>query len=130
MALLALMLLSGIGLILMSESDAETRVNQNYHDSQVAYFDARAGIEEARARIAAGDALVIPTAMPSATNNQVIYIINKRSSSETVTPWNAASTYRDTEICQENYNIAGMANPGAVLVPCGSAHLPLSLIHI
>lgn len=124
MVLLGLLMLSGIGLVLMSETDSETRVNLNYRDAQQAYFEARAGIEEVRARIGAGDALVIPTAMPSATNAQVIYVINKRSSSETVTPWDSTSTYKDTEICQENYNIAGMTNPGTVLVPCAAANLP------
>jgi hypothetical protein len=124
LVVLVLLLLSGVGLVLMSETDSETKVNLNYHDAQQAYFAARAGIEEVRARIAAGDALVIPTAMPSATNNQVIYVTNPRSASEVIAPWSASNAYVDTEICQENYAISGMTNPGTTLVPCGSSNLP------
>ena len=42
-ALLALVLLSAIGVGLMFMADTENSINNNYRDSQKAYFAARAG---------------------------------------------------------------------------------------
>jgi len=51
-ALLALVLLAAIGMALMFMADTENSVNNNYKDSQKAYFAARAGAEQARLLLA------------------------------------------------------------------------------
>ena len=54
-AILALMLLTAIGATLILMSTTETTINSNYRQEQVAYFGAKAGLEEARARMMAAD---------------------------------------------------------------------------
>ena len=54
-ALLALLLLAAIGMGLMFMADTENSVNNNYRDSQKAYFAARAGAENARLLLARED---------------------------------------------------------------------------
>src|SRR5512141_3165129 len=87
----ALLLVTGIALAMLNSSDTETVVNQNYRESQQAYFGAQAGINEAIDRIELGlagaaNGIAAPAVMPSATGG-VTYIINKKSAAEAVTPW-------------------------------------------
>lgn len=121
LSLCALLVLSAIGIGLIFMTDSDTVVGADYRDSQRAYFEAKAGLEEAKARFAAGDVQVIPTAMPTASNGQVFYIINKRDSSEVIEPWTPGNAYFDTELCHENLYASGtLANPGNALVSCTS----------
>src|SRR5258708_19714418 len=52
-AMMALLLLAAIGIGFMFMADTENSVNNNYRDSQKAYFASRAGMENVRALLAA-----------------------------------------------------------------------------
>lgn len=125
----ALLLVSGIAIAMLGNADTETGINQNYRETQQAYFAAQGGIAEAIDRIKLGAAsmtngLTLPTGMPGAAAGNVIYIINKKSATETVTPWTAGTTYADTEFCKENFGLSGASNNGTgapcTTVPSGS----------
>src|SRR5438132_1332778 len=75
--LLALLLLSAIGMGMMYMSDTETSINGNYRDTQLAFFAMRSGLEEARDRMRSNSVspLTLPTAMPGAANS-ILYLIN------------------------------------------------------
>jgi len=110
----SLLLLSVIVLGMMVSTDTETRITSNYRDKQTSTFAAMAGLQEARDRIQpATHNIVAPTDLPSLTAANVIYVINPRGS-ETVAPWDMSSTYKDTELCQEN--VLGLT--GTAGVPC------------
>src|SRR6476660_4296839 len=76
-ALLSLVLLAAIGMGLMFMADTENSVNNNYRDSQKAYFAARAGAEDARLLLAK-DATLYTNAMALNTNSpfHMIYLEN------------------------------------------------------
>src|ERR1700675_3703985 len=76
-AIFALLLLSAIALSLVFMANTETTVNANYREEQIAYFAAKAGIEEARARMMASDpnSITLPTAVPTNLNGQIVYIV-------------------------------------------------------
>ncbi|HWX53996.1 MAG TPA: hypothetical protein VN176_05335 [Verrucomicrobiae bacterium] len=103
-AMMALLLLAAIGIGFMFMADTENSVNNNYRDSQKAYFASRAGLESVRA-------LLAPTAtyynqavaldMPSAGSTGYLYILNP-AGTETVDP-SVAGPYGDDELCQEQY---------------------------
>src|SRR5215467_1971418 len=127
-ALLALLLLAAIGMGLMFMADTENSVNNNYRDSQKAYFAARAGAEQARLLMASdvnikGKAFGLDGKMPSAVlNTGMIYLMNP-TSGEAIDPTAAsgntlaANPYLDDQLCWEKY--AGMVlNAGTG--PCGS----------
>jgi Tfp pilus assembly protein PilX len=105
MALIALLVIGAItaGAILLTNT--ETNVSSNFRDEQLAFFSAKAGVEEARDRMQKGvtDTLrtaSLPQTLPG-TAGSVLYILNP-ANGETVAPWNNSSTtYPDTEICNE-----------------------------
>src|SRR5438270_12015413 len=79
-ALLALLLLAAIGMGLMFMADTENSVNNNYRDSQKAYFAARAGAEQARLLLARDpnvntQAFAMDGKMPSATSNTGMFYL-------------------------------------------------------
>jgi hypothetical protein len=117
LALFALLMLSAIGVGLIYMADTEGKINANYRDSQQAYFDARAGIEEARQRLVLDSSAVTkiagPTALPTSAGANVLYIRNPKGT-ETVNPW-STGTYFDTELCHEGYYESN--NPGRN-IPC------------
>jgi Tfp pilus assembly protein PilX len=122
-SLLALLLLAAIGMGLMFMADTENSVNNNYRDSQKAYFAARAGAEDARLLLVR-DATLNANAMALNTNSpfQMIYLKNP-SNSETIDPTTAAGStlaanpYLDDQLCWERYTNLTLT-PGAG--PCGS----------
>src|SRR6266704_925457 len=77
MAILALVLLSAIGLAMMYSANTETKVNANFRDKQIAVYAAQSGAFEARARLHPlnGD-IVAPGGPPVAGVQNVIYIVN------------------------------------------------------
>ena len=106
-ALFALLLLSAIAVGMMYMSSTDTSVNANFKDSQTAYWGARAGMEEVRARmhpgttsVAAGDLVAfMPTLVPKPTNaGSVVYITNPDGGTA-INPQTAANAYFDNEIC-------------------------------
>lgn len=123
-ALLALLLLAAIGMGLMFMADTENSVNNNYRDSQKAYFAARAGAEEARLLLAT-DANIKAKAMglvmpASNVPAGMLYLTNPSSSDGgVIDPTTAAGTsnpYLDDQLCWERYNLG--LTPGSG--PCGS----------
>jgi Tfp pilus assembly protein PilX len=119
----ALLLVSGIAIAMLGNANTETAINQNYRETQQAYFAAQGGISEAidRLKIGAGtNGITGPTALPVSASANVIYIINKKSATETVTPWDMTSNYADTEFCKENFGISGVTNNGTG-APCTTA---------
>src|ERR1700676_2240679 len=97
MALIALLIVTSIGLSMMFMADTETIINSNYRDEQTAYYASKAGLEEARDRMRSnsGSGITIsaslPTALPGAVSG-VLYILNP-TGSETVPPWLTINTY-------------------------------------
>src|SRR5580765_8983537 len=83
--LLSLVLLAAIGMGLMFMADTENSVNNNYRDSQKAYFAARAGAEQARLLMASDvnikvKAFGLDGKMPSSVlNTGMIYLMNPTS---------------------------------------------------
>src|SRR5258708_20317181 len=80
-ALLALLLISAVGLGMVYMSSTETSVNSNYKDTQSAFFSMRGGLEEMRDRMRSNSvppspSLSVPlvppaTAMPGTANSTV-----------------------------------------------------------
>lgn len=128
-ALLALLLLAAIGMGLMFMADTENSVNNNYRDSQKAYFAARAGAEEARLLMATDanlKATALGLAMPASNvPGGMLYLTNPSSSdgttitASTIDPTAASGTtnpYLDDQLCKEQYNLGLTTGSG----PCGS----------
>jgi hypothetical protein len=113
MTLIVLSIVTSVGLSLMFMADTETNINSNFRDEQVAYYAARAGLEEVRDRMrsAATDSISakLPTALPGAAGS-VLYITNA-SAGETVAPWLATNKYWDDEICKEVSCAGGQVPP-------------------
>lgn len=112
-SIFALLLLTGIAAALVLMANTETSVNSNYRQEQVAYLAAKAGIEEARARMMPSDpntinvgGTALPTAAPTNTNGQIIYIVNPGKGSA-VQPWNSGNPWPDDELCHD-YNGGGL----------------------
>ena len=114
MAIFALMLAAAISVGFVYMSNSETLIQANYKSSQIAYFAARAGLEEARARAQPGltNALTMPTAVPclgAGCGVNVIYILNPKNS-ETVAPWDYQNAYWDETLCKANYTGFNLTN--------------------
>lgn len=137
MALLALMVLSAIAVGVVYMTNTETMVNSNYRSEQVAYFAAKAGMEEARDRMmlnlpgsyyfANMAPNPLPTAAPSDGNLGVLYIINEGSQPGTVQPWTAGNAYMDDELCHDGYALSGVPTGTSVPSPdvhCTSSQMP------
>src|SRR6266853_1117671 len=128
-ALLSLVLLAAIGMALMFMADTENSVNNNYRDSQKAYFAARAGVENVRLQLAGTGSLyasAIGLTMPlSAGGTGMIYVKNP-TAGEAIDPTTgagattAANPYLDDQLCWEKYTgLAATVTP-ATSGPCGS----------
>ncbi len=131
LAIFALLLLSGIGLAMLFSTDTETSISINYRDKQAAIYGAMAGLQEARDRIhpltgdlgvgtnlSAGGLNIVPTALPSTSAPNVLYLINP-APGETVAPWDPTNKYFDTELCQESYFVNNLGvTPGTPGQPC------------
>jgi len=129
MALLALFLISAIGLGMMYMSTGETAINMNYKDSQTAFFAMRAGLEEGRDRLRTNATVPItglPTTQLPGTLNSILYITNP-AAGDNVDPITPGNTYFDDELCHEtvagltysapNSGVACAAAPPAGSVP-------------
>lgn len=137
LVLLALMVLSAIAVGLVYMTNTETKVNSNYRAEQVAYFAAKAGVEEARDRMMLnlpGNRYFVndpnnplPTQVPTTANPGVLYLLNEGGQPGTVQPWAAGNKYMDDELCHDGYALfsAGtvIPDPGVHCtdLPAGSA---------
>jgi hypothetical protein len=120
--LVALLVLSAIGAGLVFMTNTETQVNYNYRSEQVAYFAAKAGMEEARDRMMATNSNsifgILPTSVPTMNNQGVLYIINEGASAGSVAPWDTNNAYLDDELCHDGYSLPGLQNTVAADVRC------------
>ncbi|HZD96058.1 MAG TPA: hypothetical protein VE133_17485, partial [Candidatus Sulfotelmatobacter sp.] len=125
-ALLALVLLAAIGMGLMFMADTENSVNNNYRDSQKAYFAARAGAENVRLQLAGNgqlNATAMNLSMPDAVvGTGIIYALNPTGEAidPTTAPGNilANNPYLDDQLCWEAYTKLNLsAGTGG---PCGA----------
>src|SRR6266571_4656533 len=95
-AMLALLLLSAIGVAFMFMSDAENNVTNNYKDSQKAYFASRAGLENVRVLLVQGGSLYTQvstlSAPASGANTGVLYVKNSIGGGEVIDPTTAAGS--------------------------------------
>src|SRR5713101_547673 len=131
-SIFALLLLTAIAAALIFMANTETQINSNYRQEQMAYFAAKAGIEEARARMMPSDpntinigGAALPTFAPTTANNSVIYIVNPGSTAGSVQPWgSSANTYGDDEICHEGYATFGTV--AAPDVRCALSSIPVT----
>jgi hypothetical protein len=130
-ALLALFLISAIGMGMIYMSNTETSINSNYKDTQVAFFAMRGGLEEVRDRMRsnspsyATSPLPLPTVMPSPSAAGSIVYIRNPGASESVDPKAFGTTYFDDEFCHEWFAglTATYVAPGTGTA-CGSAQAP------
>src|SRR5690348_15112181 len=80
-AIFPLLLVTGVAMGLMFMADTEPRMNSNYRDEQMAFYSAKAGLEEVRDRIrsnaGAGISLTpyLPAVLPGAAGG-VLYVLN------------------------------------------------------
>src|SRR6202051_3016234 len=132
-ALLALLLVSAIGMGMMYMSTTETSVNANYRDTQRAFFSMRAGLEEMRDRMRqdAPITITVPTLtsatgpgnMPSASNaGSIVYILNQAGSSDTApSPTTYGNAYFDDEFCHETFStMSGLSTTNGVCAANGA----------
>src|SRR5438477_4140061 len=118
LSLLALLLISAVGLGLIYMSNTETSINRNYRDTQTAFFAMRAGLEEGRDRLRANSTpptIPLPI-LPPPPAGSVVYILNPAGPGDAVTPQTSGSTSFDDEFCHEYF--PGVAWSG---VPQGTA---------
>ncbi len=124
LALLALLLISAVGLGMIYMSSTESSINTNYKDTQLAFFAMRGGLEEMRDRMRSNSVnpITLPAAMPG-TANSILYIINPSGVTDVVDPITFGNTYFDDEFCHESFSGSGVAYvaPGT---PCPAAGAP------
>jgi type IV pilus assembly PilX-like protein len=129
-ALLGLLLLAAIGTGLMFMANTENSINNNYRDSQRAFFAARAGAENVRVLLAPSGPLNAAAAaltMPSASANTGVIYVKNPAAGETVDPTTvsgaalADNPYLDTELCQEQFTGFPALTPTSG--PCSGAML-------
>jgi hypothetical protein len=98
-ALIALLLVTAVGMGMILLATSETVVNSNYKDEQVALFAAKAGLEEARDRMAPSNPnpITLPTILPGANGGAyAAYII-----ASGVSPWLSTDPNEDKEFLDE-----------------------------
>ncbi len=122
MALLALLLVSAVGLGMIYMSTTETSINTNYKDTQTAFFAMRGGLEEMRERMRAQSLapIALPTTAMPGTANSIVYIINP-SAGDVVDPKTFGNTYFDDEFCHESFSGLAYVPSGT---PCTAAGAP------
>jgi hypothetical protein len=128
MTIVGLLLLGAMTAGMIILANTETNISANFRDEQLAFFSAKAGIEEARDRMRTAATNTIrtaslPTTLPGTTGS-VLYILNP-ANGETVAPWNGSSStsYPDDEICKETTTITcsnGLPNLATCNTWCAS----------
>src|SRR5437868_8784488 len=116
-ALFALLLLTAIAVGMMYMATTETQVNANFKSSERAFWGARAGLEEARARLYSGkagngDLVALAPAVLPGVNNSILYLTRPGITTT------ATVAAMDTELCRE-YN-----HPPTAAIACDANGLP------
>src|SRR5712671_4172584 len=105
-AIFTLMLISEVGTALILTAGTQSAVKGNYKASMHAFYDAKAGLEEARGRLWSYNPnsinnCVFPTPGAPMQLGRVCYIVNPSNGEGTVDPTNPANPYADVEYQQE-----------------------------
>jgi Tfp pilus assembly protein PilX len=147
LSILALLLLSAIAVSMMYMSSTESSVSANFKNEETQYFSARAGIEEVRDRMIPGVApysinglaagpnppcpgspnCYLPTLLPTATNGQVVYMLQNGVTTDNVTNFNSQTgcpagqpgCMVDDELCHD-YTVGGMQQSNQPNVRCAT----------
>src|SRR5258707_3443532 len=103
-AMITLLLISGVAVAMIVASGAESSINGNYRSSSSAYYASLAGLEEGRGRLLPGNAYTIvgTNGIPTFGNvmpaNQVTYIVNPNAAArETKANVLGTPAYADNE---------------------------------
>jgi hypothetical protein len=130
LSLLALLLISAVGLGMVYMSTTETSINANYRDTQTAFFAMRAGLEEGRDRLRSNSTpptIPLPVNFPPAAGS-IVYILNPAGPGDAVVPYtySAANQYYDDEFCHESFVGSGVTYeaPGTPCSVAGAAGAP------
>jgi hypothetical protein len=126
-AIFVLMLISVMATALILMAGTESALKGNYKSAMQAFYHAKAGLEEGRGRLWAGNpsrfgATVFPAAGAAMLPGQVLYITNP-SAGETVDPTDPTSPYYDSEYQKE---WGGPVPGSAPKVPSTSATGPIA----
>ena len=120
LCILSLMVLTAIAVGLMYMTNSETQINDNYKNSEQAYFAALAGLQNVRERMSPASTGAhaianLPTAMPGNTNS-ILYVVNPRNASDTVNLTviqDNTNKYYDGELCTELTGQGKACNAGS-----------------
>lgn len=120
LVIFALLLMAALAMTMMLSTSTETGVNTNYRQEEIAYFAARAGVEEMRDRISTAAGVAGPIVPPPAPLGQaggyVLYLINQGTDATPVQPWsggngngngNGGNSYMDDELCHDGFTANG-----------------------
>jgi hypothetical protein len=100
-ALFALMLISVIAMSVVLMAGTETALKGNYKAAMQAFYDAKAGLEEARGRLWTMSPNSISSKLPVPLDEKtVLYIVNP-SSGETVNPVDSTNPFYDSQYSKE-----------------------------
>lgn len=108
LVMFAIMLVSGLGVLMYFSSGTESRIDANYGGGLNAYYAARFGLEEVRDRArysafgdvsAGGIAELLPTDI-AGNPNGVLYILNP-ANGENVDPTDINNRYFDNQLCHD-----------------------------
>jgi len=129
LSILALLLLSAVAVGMVYMASTENSIAANFKSEETEYFAARAGIEEIRDRMIPANGVapyninsLLPTQLPTGTNQGVIYILQNNPSSP-LTMSNVTSggpttnRYYDDELCHD-YAIGSMSRSTTPNVRC------------
>jgi Tfp pilus assembly protein PilX len=99
LAVIIILILSGLAISLVLLTDSQVRMGQTAQGQGRVFFAALGGLEEARGRMNGSAPDTITPSLPSSTT-QVLYIVNS-TSSDPVQPTNLSSPYYDSEYSTE-----------------------------
>jgi hypothetical protein len=108
LVMFAILLVSGLGVLMYFSSGTESRIDANYGGGLNAYYAARFGLEEVRDRArysafgalsAGGIAELLPTDI-AGNPNGVLYILNP-ANGENVDPTDINNRYFDNQLCHD-----------------------------
>ena len=123
MNVLLTVVVGGLGAALLIQATTETRTNANYRGSLQAFYAAKSGLEEARARIPALS--TNPLALPAAVGN-VVYIVQN----DNMAPASADDPYYDAEFVQEFPDVDRGTPPTATTIQPSGNVLPYQWVRV
>lgn len=107
LSILALLLLTGVAVSMMYMASTEAVIASNFKAEETEYFAARAGVQEIRDRMIPGAAPysinnILPTQLPTAGNQSVLYILQNGTTMANVTNGTPATNATfDDELCHD-----------------------------